>query len=43
MIYDLKSKEHQIDANSEILSLVWNPGEDVFLLLTNNSDIWLFT
>ena len=43
IIYDLKNKEAPMDSNTEILSVVWNPGEDVFLVLTNNSDILLFT
>ena len=43
IMYDLKNKEAPMDSNTEILSVVWNPGEDVFLVLTNNSDILLFT
>ena len=40
LTYELK--EHSPQASS-VTAIVWNPGEDVFLVLTNDSNVFLFT
>ena len=43
MVYDLKVRELNIDSSVEVVSLLWNPGEDVFLALLSDSNMLMFT